>query len=377
MKRAVRDVLIIGGGISGMSAAIELRKRGFEVDLCEIHPTWRAYDGAGITLGGATLRTFRTLGILDAFLEHGGLFDGVTAYRADGIEIARIPTPRIDGTGLPAGGGIMRSTLAGILATATQEAGARVMLGTTFETIEETADRVQVRFTDGATRSYDLVIGADGTFSKVREAVLPTAPRPRYSGQSVWRTVVDRPADQETTLLWIGDRIKAGMIPISVKRSYVFVNEFRATKDRLPDDRLVPDFKTLLENFSAPILVKVREETSDASMVHFRPLEGHLVPLPWHVGRVVLIGDAVHATTPHLGSGACIGIEDAIVLAEELDRDATLEECLKRWEARRWERCRMVVENSGRLGEIEMEQGDRAEHAAIMRASFETLAEPI
>jgi 2-polyprenyl-6-methoxyphenol hydroxylase-like FAD-dependent oxidoreductase len=102
-----------------------------------------------------------------------------------------------------------------------------------------------------------------------------------------------------------------------------------------------------------------------------------LMPRPWFKGRVVLIGDAVHATTPHLASGACIGIEDAIVLAEELARHGGVAGALAAFEARRWERCRMVVENSARLGEIEIAGGDKEEHAQIMRASLMALAEPI
>lgn len=102
-----------------------------------------------------------------------------------------------------------------------------------------------------------------------------------------------------------------------------------------------------------------------------------LVKKPWYRGRTVLIGDAVHATTPHLASGACIGIEDAIVLAEELENASSVAAALEAFQARRWERCRMVVENSARLGEIEITGGDKAEHMRIMHGSFATLAEPI
>jgi 2-polyprenyl-6-methoxyphenol hydroxylase-like FAD-dependent oxidoreductase len=91
----------------------------------------------------------------------------------------------------------------------------------------------------------------------------------------------------------------------------------------------------------------------------------------------VLIGDTVHATTPHLASGACIGIEDAIVLADELARAPDLETALAQFQERRWARCRMVVHNSARLGEIEMHGGDKEEHARIMHDSFLALAEPI
>jgi 2-polyprenyl-6-methoxyphenol hydroxylase-like FAD-dependent oxidoreductase len=91
----------------------------------------------------------------------------------------------------------------------------------------------------------------------------------------------------------------------------------------------------------------------------------------------VLIGDTVHGTTPHLASGACIGIEDAIVLAEELAHKPSLNEALETFQNRRWERCRMVVENSGRLAQIEIEGGDKQEHMGIMRDSMMALAQPI
>jgi len=101
------------------------------------------------------------------------------------------------------------------------------------------------------------------------------------------------------------------------------------------------------------------------------------MPRPWFSGRIVLIGDTVHATTPHMAAGAGIGLEDAIVLAEELERAATLDAALQAFQDRRWDRCRMVVENSGRLGEIEIAGGDKAEHARIMRDTLMSLAKTI
>lgn len=111
--------------------------------------------------------------------------------------------------------------------------------------------------------------------------------------------------------------------------------------------------------------------------IDYRPLANLLVPAPWNRGRVILIGDTVAATTPHLASGAGIGIESGIVLAEELARATTLQEAFDRFHARRWERCRMVIENSAQLCRIEMENGDKAEHARIMRESIVGLTQPI
>ena len=164
MTSAARRILIIGGGFSGMSAAIELRKQGAEVDLVEIDAGWRSY-GAGISLGGATLRAFRTLGVLDAFLQQGSATDGVHLCAPHGPKVAELPTPRLAGPDVPGGGAIMRPVLARILADATRASGANVHLGCTFTAIEQDADGVDVSFTDGQRRRYDLVIGADGLFS--------------------------------------------------------------------------------------------------------------------------------------------------------------------------------------------------------------------
>ncbi|MFM0523884.1 FAD-dependent oxidoreductase [Paraburkholderia strydomiana] len=376
MTRTVEHVLIIGGGFSGMAAAIELRKRAIAVDLVEVDPGWRSY-GAGISLGGATLRAFGRLGILGEFLELGHCADGVGLYRSDGSLLGELPTPRLAGPDVPGGGAIMRPVLAAILARATRASGADVRLGCTFTSINSDADGVDVTFSDGATRRYDLVIGADGLYSAVRSTAFPEAPRPSYTGQGVWRAVVPKPANIKSAVMWIGPHLKAGVNPVSRDSMYLFITEDRATNERIDESEFLPRLRSLLAQFSAPDLIAIGEQLNESSHIVFRPLEELLVGQPWFKDRIVLIGDTVHATTPHLASGACIGIEDAIVLAEECAGERSLHEMLQRFQARRWERCRMVVENSARLGEIEIAGGDKLEHAAIMRESLMKLAQPI
>lgn len=375
MTLAARRILIIGGGFSGMSAAIELCKRGAEVDLVEIDPGWRSY-GAGISLGGATLRAFRQLGILDAFLREGNAADGVQALLPDGTPLATLPTPRVAGPDVPGSGAIMRPVLARILAEATRAAGAQVLLGQSFTRITQDAEGVDVDFTDGQRRRYELVIGADGLYSKTREALFPDAPKPRYSGQAVWRAVLPRPPEVQGTMMWMG-RVKPGVNPVSKDEMYLFVTEHRPTNDHVDPAQFADMLRALLAPFPAPLVQRMREQIGLDSQIVFRPLEALLMPRPWYSGRAVLIGDSVHATTPHLASGACIGIEDALVLAEEVGRHADVNAALAAFEARRWERCRMVVENSLRLGEIEMTGGDKEEHARIMRESLIALTHPI
>ncbi len=375
MTLAARRILIIGGGFSGMSAAIELRRLGAEVDLVEIDTGWRSY-GAGISLGGATLRVFRQLGILDTFLREGSAADGVEVRRPDGVLFTTLPTPHIAGPDVPGGGGIMRPVLARILAEATRASGTNVRLGCTFTAIEQDADGVDVTFTDGERRRYDLVIGADGLYSKTRELLFPQAPRPAFSGQAVWRAVLPRPAEVKTAIMWQADN-KPGVNPVSSSEMYLFITERREVNEYVDPATFAPQVRALLEGFSDPLLVQIRDSIGPDSQIVYRPLEGLLMPRPWFSGRVVLIGDTVHATTPHLASGACIGVEDAVVLADELSKNATVGAALQGFQDRRWERCRMVVENSRRLGEIEASGGSKEEHAQIMRESMMTLAQPI
>ena len=374
--KAVSRVLIVGGGFSGMAAAIELSKAGIETTLVEIDPEWRSY-GAGISVGGPTLRVMRTLGILQDFLAQGSGSDGLALIAPNGTPVGMVPTPRVAGPDIPGGGAIMRPMLARLMAQAVRKTATRVLLGTTVESIREQADGVEATLSNGERATYDLLIGADGLNSSVRAHAFPDAPKPQYSGQGVWRAVLPRPASITGARMWGGGPVKPGVNPVSADEMYLFVTENRASNSRMDPKEFVPRLKDMLAPFPDPVLQAIREQIGEHSQVIYRPLENMLLPKPWHRGRVVLIGDAVHATTPHLASGACIGLEDAVVLAEEIARESDVEQALQNFESRRFERWRMVVENSARLGEIEIDAGDMKEHAQIMKDSIIGLSAPL
>ncbi|WP_085026384.1 FAD-dependent oxidoreductase [Ensifer aridi] len=376
MNSGVNRALVIGGGFSGMTAALQLSRQGVAVDLVEIDPGWRSY-GAGISLHGSTLRVLRDLGLLERFLEEGYATDGVELRGPDDSVLAKLPTPRVAGPDIPGGGAIMRPALARILRDAVQKEKVDVRLGLSFTSIEQTLDAVTVDFTDGSQRSYDLVIGADGLYSQLREACFPKAPKPRFIGQSVWRAVLPKPDGIETVTMWMGPQLKVGVNRVTADSVYLFLTEDKPANDFIEPATFAETLRGLLNRFGAPTVRRIAETLSEDNQIVYRPLEQMLMPRPWSKGRVVLIGDAVHATTPHLAAGACIGIEDAVVLADEIARGTSVAQALAGFEARRWERCRMVVENSGRLADIETTGGSREEHAAIMRASMKTLAEAI
>lgn len=376
-------VLVIGGGFSGMSAAILLAEAGHAVDLVEIDAGWRSY-GAGISLNGAIFRVFDRLGILEGYRAEGAEVDGVEMRGPADQVFATIPTPALH-EGAAGSGGIMRPALARLLAARTRAAGVNVRLGLSFDAISDGTDAgsgtdagdgtARVSFTDGTAGAYDLVIGADGLFSATRGAIFPEAPKPRYIGQAVWRAVLPRPAHLPTCAMWMGPGLKVGINHVSASQSYLFLTEDRPVNDHVPPETQVEALRALLLKFPSPTIQAIAADLGEGHQVVYRPLESLLLPLPWHKGRVVLIGDAVHATTPHLAAGAMIGMEDAMVLAEELAR-APLAEALPAFESRRWERCRMVVENSGRLAEIEQGHGTPDEHRAIMGRSLGALAQP-
>jgi 2-polyprenyl-6-methoxyphenol hydroxylase-like FAD-dependent oxidoreductase len=373
----VNRILVIGGGFAGTSAAVMLRRSGASVDLVEKNPQW-TMDGAGISIGGATLRALDTIGVFERFLEEGyGAGDGIDVRTPTGALIAQFPTPRLIAPHLPGNGAILRPVLGRILTDAMLASGAIARLGTTVQDLDDDGDSVDVTFSDGSRGRYDLVVGADGLSSNTRRRVFPGAESPRFSGQGAWRAVVPRPANIVTTTMWIGPDLKVGVNPISREQMYLFVNEKKTVNDRIPDAELLPRLRALIEPFVDPALRRLLSSLGDDSLVLYRPMDNLLLPLPWHRGRVVLIGDAVHATTPHLAAGAGIGIEDGIVLAEELAAASTVDDGLTAFENRRWERCRMVVENSERLGEFEATPGMETQYAELQSESMRLLALPI
>jgi 2-polyprenyl-6-methoxyphenol hydroxylase-like FAD-dependent oxidoreductase len=371
---AKRRILIIGGGFSGMSAAILLSEAGHQVDLVEVDAGWRSY-GAGISLNGAVFRVFDRLGILESFRSVGAMTDGVEIRGPADQVLARLPTPVVH-PGCGGTGGVMRPVLARLLAERVRASGANVRLGQTVTTLRNGVDGVHAGLTDGTSADYDVVIGADGLYSATRAAIFPSAPGPRYIGQAVWRAVLPRPSHLPTVAMWMGPKLKVGINHVSDSESYLFLTEDRATKDRISTETQVVILRELLSRFASPTIRKIAAELDESHQVVYRPLEQLLIPRPWYANRVVLIGDAVHATSPHMAAGAMIGMEDAVVLADELAA-GEIDPALASFQDRRWERCRMVVENSGRLAEIEQGHGTPDEHRQIMGKTLGALTEPV
>jgi 2-polyprenyl-6-methoxyphenol hydroxylase-like FAD-dependent oxidoreductase len=373
---AVGRVLIVGGGIAGMALAISLQRAGIIAEIVEIDGDWRVY-GAGITVTGPTLRAFDQLGLLPRIEAEGFCSESARICDMDGnIVVASRVSGRPLGPRIPNAGGILRPVLHGILAQATRMSGANVRLGVSVRCVEPAANAADVEFTDGSRGRYDLVVGADGVHSMVRRLVFPRSPAPEFTGQGCWRAVAVRPAEIDRAHVFIGGPVKAGVTPVSRDEMYLFLLQTVPGEVRMPQERWPQLLAEQLRGFGG-VLGTIRNGLGEGARINYRPLEKLLLSPPWHSSRVVLIGDAAHATTPHLASGAGLAIEDALVLCEELRSNATLDRALTGFVQRRYERCRMVVENSARLGELEQRSASMQEQAELSRSSMEALNAPI
>ncbi|WP_068093459.1 FAD-dependent oxidoreductase [Novosphingobium rosa] len=367
------NILVVGGGIGGLTAAIALRAHGHAVTVIERDPTWSVY-GVGIIQQSNVVRAMDQLGLLDDYLSAGVGFDAVEIFLPNGAKIARVPTPPLV-PGKPANVGIGRAALHKVLGDRTKASGAQVRLGLTADTLADDGEGVDVLFSDGSQARYDLVIGADGVYSQTRKAIFPDSPDPEFTGQAVWRYNFPRPADLDVLQVYNGPT-GVGLVPVSETLMYMYATTPEPGNPRYPREGLAATMRGKLGG-TAPAIQALAEQITDDEGVVYRPLEALLVEGPWHKGRVVLLGDAVHATTPHLGQGAGMAIEDSIVLADELSRAETPEEAFTAYRARRFERCAYIVRESLAICHGQIGKGPPVDNAKATHAMFEVVAQPV
>lgn len=377
MKR-ISKIAIIGGGIGGMCAAIQLKKQNINIDLIEINSTLTPL-GAGITLSAATLRALKEIGVIDEVLQVGGHLNLVELYTYEGTLINQSPLQSAVGADdLPGGIGILRTKLAEILKSKLDSLGVNVILNNTINEIFQTPEQVNVVLKDGEQRTYDLLIGADGVRSRVRNLIFPKFKGSQFTHQGSWRVVVPRVL--ENCAIFLGKELKAGMNPISKTQSYLYLLD-HIEKDEIIDPQQWPKLlSNLLSEFKGVISdIKDQIDHGKITLEHivYRPLSVHLMEGSWHQNRVVLLGDSIHATTPHLASGAGIAVEGAIILSQELAKDQSLEDALTNYQNRHFERVKMVIETSVKLGELEINNGSKLEHRNLMHSALDALRQPL
>jgi 2-polyprenyl-6-methoxyphenol hydroxylase-like FAD-dependent oxidoreductase len=367
------NILVVGGGIGGLTAAIALRGRDHTVTVIERDPTWSVY-GVGIIQQANVVRAMAQLDLLDDYLSAGVGFDAVEVFLPNGTKIARVPSPRLV-DGKPANVGIGRPALHKVLGDRTIASGAQVRLGVTVDEFADDGKAVDVRFSDGTQGRYDLVIGADGVYSQTRKALFPDSVNPEFTGQAVWRYNFPRPSDLDVLQVYNG-ATGVGLVPVSDTLMYMYATTPEPGNPRYPRQGLAAIMRGKLAQ-TAPAIQALAAQIMDDEGVVYRPLETLLVEGPWHKGRVVLLGDAVHATTPHLGQGAGMAIEDSLVLAEELAAHDDIDAALTAYRDRRFDRCAYIVRESLAICHGQIGKGPQVDNAKATHAMFDIVAQPI
>jgi 2-polyprenyl-6-methoxyphenol hydroxylase-like FAD-dependent oxidoreductase len=328
-------VIVVGAGIAGLSAAIALRETGNEVVVLERAPRIDPL-GAGITLFANALRALDRLGVGEAIAARGAAAARSAILTWEGNELTRVPPDLLEGTIA-----LHRADLQAELAAAAGE----VRLGVEVTVVEQGHDAVVAVAADGGEEQGDLLVGADGLSSVVRRAVADVPIR--YAGYTAWRGVSSVPVEPgRLTESWgVGERF--GLVDIGRGRTYWFAtkNAPEGEPDE-PDGRKAEIFRRF-SGWHEPISAVV--EAADESAI-LRNDVYYLESLPrGSDGRVVLVGDAAHATTPGVGQGAAQAIEDAVVLVDRLATSDELTAALAGYEAIRRPRADAVLKTSRRV----------------------------
>jgi FAD-dependent urate hydroxylase len=324
-----RRVLIVGGGIAGLALAPMLARTGDAVEVIEREPAWRP-AGTGIYLPGNAARALRALGL-----------EAQVASRA--VEIARQRFHdhhsrllfEVDVAELWAAVGpclaLHRAELHMILRDAAGDAPIR--LGLALERLAQHNGIVSIEFSDGTSGEYDLVVGADGIQSAVRRLTFEATAVPRPVGQVGWRFLAPRPPGVTTWSVMLGRGTAFLTLPLAGDRVYCYCDVVssrdRDTPERDPAQRLSELFSDFA--YPAATLLAALDAAAD---IHASAIEEVALDR-WAQGRVVLIGDAAHATSPNMAQGAAMALEDALVLTDCLRRIRAIPDAIAAFQARR------------------------------------------
>ncbi|WP_198668837.1 FAD-dependent oxidoreductase [Homoserinimonas sp. OAct 916] len=336
----VRRVLVIGGGVGGLAAATALAQRGADVLLIEKQAT---FDLPGVGLGqpANALRVYRNLDVLDEVLDGGFIYNTMDYFDKDRNLVVQHKFLLGDDS-TPAVCALTRVRLHQILRDAAVSAGAEIRLNTTATEMNDSPDGVHVVFSDGGSDTFDVVVGFDGIRSSTRSHIFGEAFVPRPTGYGAWRVQHPRPDYVKSMEFLQGIGSKTGAMPLDDDLLYLFHIRPEDPDVWIEHDTLVDNLRQRLEGYGSYV-AEARDGLTAQSNVVFSPLEVLLIPGPWHSGRIVLGGDAAHVVPPHLTQGAGLAVEDAVVLAQELRGEGTVEEKLNRYAERRYARAAFVL----------------------------------
>jgi len=342
----------VGAGIGGLSAAIALQRRGIEAVIFERTSELKEI-GAGIAIAANAMKALDSLGLADV-VKHIGAepqFYEIRSWRGEMLSKVSVSEQRekLGATSVA----VHRADLQAALLQGLAEAGGKVHLGKECVGFEETEGYVRASFASGREERGDLLVGADGLNSTVRERLLADGP-PRYAGYTAWRAVVTPQREfvpHGALESWgrgkrfLFTRIGRGRVYWAAAKNAPQGTEGRTAGSR--KDPMLGTFRGWHEPTEELIGV-----TDERAIVHTGIYDRDPLKERWGKGRISLLGDAAHPMTPDLGQGACQAIEDAVVLAKCLSEESDPASALRHYEAHRTRRVAVIVRRSRRLGRV-------------------------
>jgi len=341
----IGTILVVGAGLAGLTATAALRRHGFAAEVVERRQGWHA-PGAGFLVHANGMRVLRSLGLAAGVENSGTVVRRWQFCDEQGDVLSDSDLETLWGDAGPCIG-IERARLQAALLPAV--ADTRCRLGTSVTSLVQDDRRVSIGFSDGSTGEYDLVVGADGIKSTVRALILTSTP-PSDLGAMNWRSIAPvRPAGLTALQLYLGQACVFGLVPMGAECTYGFAYVIQPrTRDPLEGrlTRLRDRFAAFAGRVPEYLAALERDDQVICSAMQWMESE------KWHSGRVVLVGDAAHASSPMMGQGGCMAMEDACVLAEELSAAVTAEGALANYVRRRKPRVTWVQQQSMALADI-------------------------
>ena len=347
---SVNKVLIVGAGIVGQTFACSLAKRGIQADIIELADEFKIL-GAGMILRGTALRALLDIDVVDRIVETGwsDTVNGLILQDTTGEPFGGGPEPQIAGPEYPGSVCLRRHSVHEILHTRVTEMGLSVRMGMTVDQLTNSGDGVDVVFSDGSEDRYDLVFGCDGIHSKTRQMVFPGFD-PEFAGFCNYRLILPRPESIQTMVWMFGFGKTVGVLPVNDTHIYVACVAKAATPERSPPEKALEEFRARYSHFGRYMQDVMAMDIQPSDILH-TVMEQIKLPAPWYDGRIVIMGDAAHASCPFWASGAAMGIEDAVAYAQELEKGETTDAVNASWMERRFERALFVQQGSFETGQ--------------------------
>jgi FAD-dependent urate hydroxylase len=327
-------ILVVGAGIAGLGAARALRQRGLVAEVVERESAW-THVGAGIYLPGNTARALRGLGLQSAVVERGSLITRQRLCDHHGRVLADIDVSALWGEVGPCVA-LHRADLHEVLASHGDPVPVR--MGRPVRQLRQHDNTVTVGFGDATADCYDLVIGADGIHSTVRQLAVGVC-NARPVGQLAWRFVTECPPEVTTWTLLLGPNVAFLAVPLGRGQVYCYCDAPERTPRSHGDD-VKDTLVELLTGFAEPVPA-ILDTLGPDHAVHVAPIE-EVTLAGWSQGSVLLVGDAAHATSPNMAEGAAMALEDGLVLAECLASQGDVAQAAASFQARRRPRTQWV-----------------------------------